>query len=79
MPNDRPAPRAGRTPRPGLRGHLRRRLARGPVAYAEIVASYVPGYRLRAEPQFDDPSPVPRSSTPCSPQASGPAVRITYG
>ncbi|MFF8840977.1 acetaldehyde dehydrogenase (acetylating) [Streptomyces sp. NPDC015130] len=24
---------------------------------AEQVASYVPGYRLRAEPQFDDPSP----------------------
>lgn len=22
------------------------------------VASYVPGYRLRAEPQFDDPTPV---------------------
>ncbi|MGE7388308.1 acetaldehyde dehydrogenase (acetylating) [Streptomyces sp. NPDC004126] len=26
-------------------------------AVAEDVASYVPGYRLRAEPQFDDPSP----------------------
>ncbi|MDH6538931.1 acetaldehyde dehydrogenase (acetylating) [Streptomyces sp. SPB4] len=25
---------------------------------AEDVASYVPGYRLRAEPQFDDPSPA---------------------
>jgi acetaldehyde dehydrogenase len=24
----------------------------------EAVASYVPGYRLRAEPQFDDPTPV---------------------
>ncbi|WP_424214283.1 acetaldehyde dehydrogenase (acetylating) [Streptomyces sp. BI20] len=24
----------------------------------EDVASYVPGYRLRAEPQFDDPSPL---------------------
>ncbi|MDV5143038.1 acetaldehyde dehydrogenase (acetylating) [Streptomyces sp. SBC-4] len=27
---------------------------------AEQVASYVPGYRLRAEPQFDDPSPGSR-------------------
>ncbi|MFF3603840.1 acetaldehyde dehydrogenase (acetylating) [Streptomyces sp. NPDC002463] len=27
---------------------------------AEQVASYVPGYRLRAEPQFDDPSPSSR-------------------
>ncbi|MFJ3881733.1 acetaldehyde dehydrogenase (acetylating) [Streptomyces sp. NPDC090077] len=27
-------------------------------AVAEDVASYVPGYRLRAEPQFDDPSPL---------------------
>ncbi|MEU8247267.1 acetaldehyde dehydrogenase (acetylating) [Nonomuraea sp. NPDC048916] len=25
---------------------------------AAAVASYVPGYRLRAEPQFDDPTPV---------------------
>ncbi|MFE4637956.1 acetaldehyde dehydrogenase (acetylating) [Streptomyces sp. NPDC056773] len=25
---------------------------------AEDVASYVPGYRLRTEPQFDDPSPL---------------------
>ncbi|MFG2876646.1 acetaldehyde dehydrogenase (acetylating) [Streptomyces sp. NPDC048337] len=25
---------------------------------AEEVASYVPGYRLRTEPQFDDPSPL---------------------
>ncbi|MCC5578015.1 acetaldehyde dehydrogenase (acetylating) [Microtetraspora sp. AC03309] len=25
---------------------------------AATVASYVPGYRLRAEPQFDDPTPV---------------------
>ncbi|MFI5864306.1 acetaldehyde dehydrogenase (acetylating) [Streptomyces sp. NPDC051546] len=25
---------------------------------AENVASYVPGYRLRTEPQFDDPSPL---------------------
>lgn len=25
---------------------------------AEDVAAYVPGYRLRAEPQFDDPSPL---------------------
>ncbi|GII85252.1 acetaldehyde dehydrogenase 1 [Sphaerisporangium siamense] len=25
---------------------------------AAVVASYVPGYRLRAEPQFDDPTPV---------------------
>ncbi|GAA3263031.1 acetaldehyde dehydrogenase (acetylating) [Streptomyces lavendulae] len=25
---------------------------------AEDVAAYVPGYRLRAEPQFDDPSPA---------------------
>jgi len=25
---------------------------------AGVVASYVPGYRLRAEPQFDDPTPM---------------------
>jgi acetaldehyde dehydrogenase len=25
---------------------------------ADDVAGYVPGYRLRTEPQFDDPSPI---------------------
>ena len=44
---------------------------------AADVAAYVPGYRLRTEPQFDDPTPMSggsRPASPCSSRSRGPAT-----